>query len=103
MADNSNDKLYSILAYISVLVLVPIIVAQDSQVCRFHANQGLVLLIAEIAGQILITLGSVLSILSLFGSLLMLVCFVFSILGIVSAAKLEMKPLPIIGDIHLIR
>ncbi len=103
MADSTNDKLYSILAYISILVLVPILAGKDSETCRFHANQGLVLLIAEIAAQILVALSGFFYFFSLIGNLVLLACVVFSIVGIVNAARMEQKPLPIIGDIHILR
>ena len=37
--DISDNKVYSILAYIGILVLVPILAAPKSKFARFHANQ----------------------------------------------------------------
>ena len=37
------------MAYIGFLVLVPLIAVPKSKFARFHANQGLVLLIGEVA------------------------------------------------------
>ena len=48
-ADISANKVYAILAYIGFLVLVPLIAVPKSKFARFHANQGLVLLIGEVA------------------------------------------------------
>jgi hypothetical protein len=40
---SSDEKVLSSLAYISVLFIVPFLARPDSQYCKFHANQGLVL------------------------------------------------------------
>ena len=47
--DAQDNKAMGILAYLGILVLVPIFAAKESPFARFHANQGLVLLIAEAA------------------------------------------------------
>lgn len=46
--DINSNKGYAILSYFSLLVLIPIFAAKDSKFARFHANQGLVLMIAEV-------------------------------------------------------
>ena len=109
--EDSNDKVYGILAYIGILVLVPLL-AGKTQFARFHANQGLVLFIADIILGVMIgiTVG-VLSLLGVIGVVLGsivsgvfgLCIFVLVIMGIINAANGEMKPLPIIGGITLIK
>lgn len=101
MADGSNDKLYSILGYLGILVLVPILAGKDSAFCRFHANQGLVLLFAEILSSVLFGIGFFPF--GLLGWLLGAACFVLSLIGIISAANMEMKPLPVIGSIRILK
>ena len=44
-----NDKLFGILAYLGILFLVPLLAAKDSKFAQYHANQGVVLFIADIA------------------------------------------------------
>ncbi len=109
--EDSNDKVYGILSYIGILVLVPLL-AGKSQFARFHANQGLVLLIADFILGVLISITTlVLSPLGIIGSILGgivsgvfgLCIFVMIIMGVVNAANGEMKPLPIIGGIKLIK
>ena len=56
--DVSSNRAMGILAYIGVLVLVPLFAAKDSPFARFHCNQGIVLAITEVV------LGVVLKILS---------------------------------------
>lgn len=81
-----NTKLYSILAYIGILFLVGLLADKENPVVRFHVNQGLVLFIA-----------------SLILSCLFPVWIVFMIMGILNANKGEMKPLPLIGKITIIK
>jgi hypothetical protein len=47
--DIQQNKAMSILAYIGILALVPVFAARNSAYAKFHANQGLLLLIAEAA------------------------------------------------------
>ncbi|MGN0669342.1 MAG: hypothetical protein ACI4JZ_02220 [Oscillospiraceae bacterium] len=109
--EDSNDKVYGILSYIGILVLVPLL-AGKSQFARFHANQGLVLFIADIILGVVIGISvSVLSLIPFVGSVLGgilsgvlgLGIFILMIMGIVNAANGEMKPLPVIGGIKLIK
>ena len=47
--DIAQNKAMGILAYFGPLVLIPIFAAKGSRFARYHSNQGLVLLLAEIA------------------------------------------------------
>jgi uncharacterized membrane protein len=103
--DAQQNKVYAILAYIGILVLVPILAAKESRFARFHANQGLVLFIAEIAWAVLynvIDLFLPWTIMALL-SLVSVVFLVFAIMGIVNAAGGKTKPLPLIGDITILK
>ena len=112
--DVSKNKVYGILAYFGILFIVPLFAAKDSQYAKFHANQGLVLFIAEIAlniiGSILIvvcgiaTLGLLTNIIvKVVRAVISLVSLVYLVLGIVNACSGEPKKLPVIGEITLIR
>ena len=46
--DINQNKVMAVLAYIGILVLVPLLAAPNSKYARYHANQGLLLFIAEI-------------------------------------------------------
>jgi len=100
------------LAYLSWLVLIPIFAAPKSKFARFHANQGLVLAITEIAWWIVT--GVVSTILyniswtlgSLFGTLLGLVNLVFLVMlviGIMNAVNGRAKELPVIGKFKILK
>jgi uncharacterized membrane protein len=107
--DVEKNKVFAVLAYLGILVLVPLLAAKDSPFAKFHANQGLLLLIIEVV------LGFVLPIIQgafVFSglwslanllSLLYLIPLVFAIMGIINAANGEMKKLPYIGDYTLVK
>ena len=104
-ADAQQNKAMGILAYIGPLVLVPIFGAKESKFARFHANQGLVLLIANAALSILGTiLGLITWVLKLFLVWpFEVLCVVLCVLGIVAAAKGQCKELPIVGKIKILK
>ena len=110
--DVQDNKAMGILAYLGPLVLVPIFAAKESPFARFHANQGLILLIVAIGLSIILSiLTSILLVISLslfaltsiLTSLFGLCVLVFMILGIINAAKGEMKELPFIGKYRIIK
>lgn len=105
--DNEKNKGMGILSYIGILFIVPLIAAKDSKFAMFHANQGLVIFIATIilsfASGIISSLPYIGFIGSIISSLVGVVAFIYEILGIVSAAKGEMKELPYIGKIKIIK
>lgn len=111
--DVQNNKVFAILAYIGILVLVPIFAAKESKFARFHANQGLGLFICEAAWGIISYIISYLlavsfswAMLGLWSVISWLVCIgflVFAIIGIVYAAQGNTKPLPIFGKFKILK
>ncbi len=111
-ADIANNKVFAVLSYIGILVLIPIFAASNSKFAKFHANQGLVLFIGEIAVNIVLAiikiimyaiaepLGSIFSVVSWIISVLILI---IAIIGIVNAAQGKAKELPLIGKIKLLK
>lgn len=106
-SDIEQNRVMAILAYISWLVLIPLIAAKDSKFARFHCNQGLVLAIAEIIAVVVLGLLGGLPLIGwifrVLESLLGLVCFIFAVLGIVNAAGGKAKELPIVGSFKLLK
>ncbi|MDR1675349.1 MAG: hypothetical protein LBR86_02615 [Tannerella sp.] len=101
--DAADNKVFAILAYFGILFLIPLLAAKESPFARFHANQGLILFLAYIAAWIIaVILGLISSVLGLIASLLYLGVFILFILGVLNAAKGEMKELPLIGTFRLI-
>ena len=95
-----SNKLMAAISYIWILFLVPLFAAKDDAFARFHANQGLLLFLVSIALGIIAIIPFIGAIISAIGGI---VTFVFMILGIINALKGEMKPLPFIGGIEIIK
>lgn len=108
-SDVEKNKVMAVLAYIGILVLVPLLAAKDSPFARYHTNQGLVLFLTEVVLGILVNMLtfsfalSGLAFLLFISPLLWLAMFVLAIMGIINAVNGEMKPLPLIGGIKLIK
>ncbi|PWM47543.1 MAG: zinc ribbon domain-containing protein [Clostridiales bacterium] len=109
----NSDKIMGVLSYIWILVLIPIFAAPNSSFARFHANQGLVLLLFEIGVSVISAiLMAIFSwpffivfkiIISIFSGLISLGFFALAIYGIVNAVKGEENELPVIGKIRILR
>ncbi len=112
-ADVEENKVLSILCYFGILFLIPYFMKKESQYIKFHANQGLILFIFNIAlgivsgiigaifGAILGEIGVLLS--TLLGSLISLIGLVFMVLGIINAISGKAKELPIIGRFTILK
>ncbi|MBE6881423.1 MAG: hypothetical protein IJF04_06965 [Oscillospiraceae bacterium] len=100
----NGNKLLAAISYIWILCIVTILCAKDDAFARYHANQGLVLLIANIAS---VVAGFILGFIPFVGGIISwiisIALFVLMILGIVNAATGKMKPLPLIGGIEIIK
>ena len=105
--DIEDNKVMNILAYIGILVLVPIFAAKNSQSARFNANQGLVLLILEVAGSFTFGLLSNIPVIGwIFGTLAYVWgagCAVLAVFGIVNSARGFVKELPIVGQFKILK
>lgn len=97
--DVYENRIWAALSYWWILFFIPLVVNPQSYFGKFHANQGLVLLIAS-------TICAFAAIIPFFGIFIALAgsvtCFVFQLLGTVNALQGRGKRLPIIGEIELI-
>lgn len=110
--DIANNKALAILSYLGILVLIPILAAPNSRFARFHANQGLVLLISNVIVNVALAIvriimyavadpiGRIFSVITWLVSILILVIV---IIGIVNAAQGKAKELPLIGKIKILK
>ncbi len=103
-SDAEKNKIMAIVGYIiPILFFIPLVTdAKNSPFAKFHANQQLILLLAAIAVNIV---GSILPfigwfIILPFGSIALII---LAIIGIINAAKGEMKKLPVIGGFSIIK
>jgi uncharacterized membrane protein len=105
--DIEKNKVLSIFAYLSWLILIPLFAAKDSKFARFHCNQGLVLAIAEIIVWIVFGILSNIPFIgwlfAILNGLISLVCLIFSIIGIVNVVNGRAKELPFIGKFRLLK
>ena len=113
-ADVEKNKIMAVLAYLGLLVLIPIFAAKNSPFARYHSNQGLLLLIVSFVGLFAIGIlgfivalipfirGCACAIFPLMG-VFWLAIMAFIILGIVNAATGKMKPLPVIGKYRILK
>lgn len=103
--DIDKNKVMGVLAYLGLLVLVPLLAAKDSKFARFHSNQGLVLLIAEGICSVLSAILSLIPfwLIRLPIYLVQIALFVLAIIGIVNAAGGKAKELPLIGKITILK
>ena len=110
--DAEDNKVMAVLAYLGILVLVPIFAAKESPFARYHANQGLILLIAGIAIYMITYIAtfviiaislSLAWIISIFNAVVGLGMLAFIIIGIINAIKGEAKELPLIGKYTILK
>ncbi|MDR0314785.1 MAG: zinc ribbon domain-containing protein [Oscillospiraceae bacterium] len=109
--DIEKNKLIAIFSYLSILVIIPLFARPSSKFVRFHASQGLNLLLTQILFSIIrwaVTgvfdgisgfLGGIVS--SIFG-VISLVFIVFIILGIMNVVQGRAKELPLIGGFRIL-
>ncbi len=117
--DVQNNKVMGVLAYLGILVLIPIFAAKDSEYARYHSKQGTKLCIIAIAYSIatlIINLivgaifrpkyalfayvpNPVASFVSTILGLASIFFFVLAIIGIVNACSGERKELPLINKL----
>ncbi|NCC87204.1 MAG: zinc-ribbon domain-containing protein [Clostridia bacterium] len=110
--DIVNNKIFAIFAYLGPLVLITIFGAPSSKYARFHASQGINLLVCEViysmAYAVLVgvfmtispSLGHIVS------SILVIVnigFLLFSIIGIIDVIKGKAKELPLIGKLLILK
>jgi uncharacterized membrane protein len=110
-ADVDKNKIFAVLAYLGILVLVPLLAAKESRFARYHANQGVVLILTWIvccvAAFILSFMLAFVPFLRFLGCFIWLPVWigmlVLMIMGIINAANGQCKPLPLIGQFKLIK
>lgn len=111
--DIEENKAMGVLAYLSILVLIPLLAAPKSKFARYHTNQGLILLILEIITGVLqgflhfmftavVDIPIINIIFSIIFYLIDIVYLLLIILGIVNVVQGKAKQLPIIGKFKII-
>ena len=109
--DAQENKVMAILAYLGPLVLIPLLSCRESPFACFHTNQGLALFFAEaiygiVCGTVswlLLSIAWPLRFLLWVWGAASIVFLAFAVVGILSASRGEMKTLPVIGQIRLLK
>lgn len=102
-SENLDDvKVMAALAYLGILFFLPLVTHPNSKFGKFHANQGLILLIFSVGGSFVTGLVPVLGLFILTPAV-GIATFVFFIMGLINALNKEEKRLPLIGGFDLIK
>jgi len=102
--DAEDNKLMAVLAYI--IFFIPLLTGayKTSPFVKFHTNQGTVLWIACLAWNIISSIiGAIVWFLGALLNLVSIVFVVFVVMGIINALNGQTKPLPIIGEITILK
>ncbi len=91
----NDDKLWSILSYIPILCLIPLLQEETNSELRLHARQGVVLMLLEILICILLIPG----VTTVLFSVGLLICIVFALIGAFNASQSKYWRIPVISDI----
>lgn len=84
----SDEKIISLLSYIGLLCLIPLLAKRESKFAQFHAKQGLIL-----------CLGWVISWIPFIGWLLWIILVIFSVWGVINVINGKYAKLPLVGDL----
>lgn len=87
-------------AYLTWIGLIVAFCAGDKEGAKFHLNQALVIMLASLAGTIVIFIPFVGIIV---GGLWNIFCFVCWILGLIAAINQEEKEVPLLGQIKILK
>ncbi len=109
--DIARNRVFAILAYFGPLVFIPMFAVKGSKYARFHANQGLTLLIAygaygvayAILTVIIALISSKLAFILTLVSLVGVLFTVLAVIGVVNAASGKAKELPLIGKFKILK
>lgn len=108
--DAKKFKIVAVIGYFWVLFIIPLLFARKSKFARFHANQSLILFILGtfwwmviVMLQFFVQLGFNNDLVGYLVTAMFVVPFIFSILGMVNAAKGRAKRLPVIGSMTILK
>jgi uncharacterized membrane protein len=90
-----DNKFMALLAYLGILVIIPLLVARERPFVRYHIKQGLLLVI----GWALVwALDMIYIPFNFLVPMLWFILFVMAVMGILNAVAGKEKPLPLIGQ-----
>ncbi|MBU0769334.1 MAG: hypothetical protein KJ687_09610 [Proteobacteria bacterium] len=90
-----EGKIFAVLSYLWILCFIPLLFKKENKFALFHAKQGLVLFICEIALWIVGIIPVLGWLISIVGSL---ICGIFALIGIIQALMGNEWKMPVLGD-----
>ena len=112
-SDIKSNRLMAVLSYLSVPVLIPVFAAKNSPYARFHASQGVNLLILSVLGAIVS--GIIGAIVGAIGAVVLSVLWgivfwvitialvLMMVIGILGALQGRARELPLIGGFRILK
>lgn len=97
-ADIKGNKVMAILAYLGVLILIPLFLAKDSKFAKFHVNQGLIVFLMGLIVWLFSKVNH-----GLITWILDVIVLVFAVIGILNAAGGKAKELPLVGKFRILK
>jgi uncharacterized membrane protein len=98
--DINKNKNIAAVAHIPILFFLPLVSCPDSAFGKFHANQGLLLLLVYFAASIV---GFIPILGWIIAPIVGLAAFIWFIVSLLDALNGGAKPMPLIGHIQLIK
>ena len=98
--DAARNKGMGMLCYIGPFFLIPLLTRKNSPFIRFHANQGLVLFLMELAVNLCYTIPVIGWLAGTVGAVMVFISFIS---GIMNAANGLTKRIPFFGNISVIK
>ena len=106
--DVADNKVIAILANFGILFFLPLVCCPYSPFARFFSNRGLLILILGVASTVISTILGFIPVIGwIIGGLISIVIgianLVILILSIIDAASGKTSPLPLVGDVQIIK
>ncbi len=98
--DIAKNKLMAVVAYLGVLVMIPLFIAKDSPFARYHTNQGLILFVFSLLSYVV---GLIPYVGWIVGAVISIFTLLLIVVGVLNAVKGEAKELPLIGKIRILK
>lgn len=111
--EKRDGKLMSVLAYLGVLIVIPILAHRGNRFVKFHVNQGLVILLVRFGISLIIQVSQMVALQDFFGPmmafslirtafrLLHILLFMCAVFGIINAVQGKAVRVPVIGSLNL--
>ncbi len=97
--DAADNRFLCILAYFGLFMLIPLVAQPNSAYCRYHCNQGIILILLAIACTVIAIIPFIGWFCAAVGYIFTFVCMVF---GIINTCCGKMKGVPLIGKLTIL-